>query len=284
MKVKRSFRVTAPVHPSIGFQLVYRKALDKMIDQMHRSVMYWLLAAFKADPPRIARDAKVANVHVEATKKKSKYSKKKPATKMQQVMDEMTKQWNERFEKGSQELAKYFAKSVHKRSSLQLKKILKDAGFSVQTEMTATQRDIFAAVVNENVHLIKSIPQQYLGSVQQKVMAAVAHGNDQAELTKQLQKSYGVTKRRAKLIARDQTSKANSAFTRANQMDLGITEAIWKHSHAGKVPRPSHVANDGKRYSLKTGWYDPDEKQWIFPGELINCRCLSRSIIPELGE
>lgn len=281
--MKQKFRVVPPVHPSIGFQIVYRKALDKMIDAMHRSVSYWLLAAFKADPPRIARDEKVHNVHT-PKKPPPKKSKKKPANKMQEVMDEMTARWNERFERGAEELAKYFAKKTHQRSAVQLKKILKDAGFSVESEMTPMQRDIFQAVVHENVSLIKSIPQQYLGSVQQKVMNAVKTGNDQGTLVKDLQKSYGVTKRRAKLIARDQTSKANSAFTRANQLDLGITEAIWKHSHAGKVPRPSHVANDGKRYNLKTGWYDPDEKQWIFPGELINCRCLSRSIIPELGE
>ena len=71
-------------------------------------------------------------------------------------------------------------------------------------------------------------------------------------------------------------------MTRARQVEVGITEAIWMHSHAGKEPRPTHVANDGKRYKVAEGWFDPDPRvrRHIVPGELINCRCTTRSIVP----
>ena len=45
------------------------------------------------------------------------------------------------------------------------------------------------------------------------------------------------------------------------------------HSHAGKTVRKTHYANDGKRYNVAEGWFDPDPKvsRRIWPGELINC-------------
>ncbi len=52
------------------------------------------------------------------------------------------------------------------------------------------------------------------------------------------------------------------------------------HSHAGKEPRPTHVKMDGKKYDVTKGMFDTAEKRFIFPGELINCRCISRSVIP----
>ena len=41
---------------------------------------------------------------------------------------------------------------------------------------------------------------------------------------------------------------------------MGVDEALWLHSHAGKEPRPTHLANDGKRYKISEGWYDPDPR------------------------
>jgi uncharacterized protein with gpF-like domain len=37
---------------------------------------------------------------------------------------------------------------------------------------------------------------------------------------------------------------------------------------------------NGKIYEVDKGMYDPDVKAFIFPGQLINCRCQSRSVLP----
>jgi len=63
-------------------------------------------------------------------------------------------------------------------------------------------------------------------------------------------------------------------------LELGITEAVWMHSHAGKVPRPTHVAMNGTRFKVAEGMWDSAEGKFIQPGELINCRCTSRSVLP----
>ena len=112
-------------------------------------------------------------------------------------------------------------------------------------------------------------------------MRSVQTGRDLGSLSKELQERYGVTERRAALIARTQNNMATSAMQRARQTELGIEEAIWMHSHAGVTPRKTHLANDGKRYNIATGWYDPDPKvrRHIWPSQIINCRCQSKPII-----
>lgn len=138
------------------------------------------------------------------------------------------------------------------------------------------------SIVAENVSLIKSIPQQYLVNVQGVVLRAVQAGRDASTLSIELKKQFGVSQRRASLIARDQNNKATAMIHRARQMELELFEAIWLHSSAGKKPRPTHVANHGKTYDVRTGWFDPAVKKHIWPGTEINCRCVSKTIVAGL--
>jgi uncharacterized protein with gpF-like domain len=62
---------------------------------------------------------------------------------------------------------------------------------------------------------------------------------------------------------------------------LGITKAIWRHSSAGKVPRPTHLKMDGQEFEIAKGIWDTAVEEWVLPGFLPNCRCTSRAIIPE---
>ena len=107
-------------------------------------------------------------------------------------------------------------------------------------------------------------------------------GGDLATLSKSLHQNYGVSYRRAALIARTENAKAKGLMEATRRQELGISEAIWQHSHAGKVPRPTHVAMNEKRYTISKGMYDSNEGKFVFPGELIACRCTSRAIIPGL--
>lgn len=259
-------KVLTAVRPNAGLQALYRKRLDCLIEAMHRSFMKWVLAAYRANVPHVVEMA----------------ADKLPADEMRDVMRELAKRWRSRFDDGSKMLAAYFAQSASKRTDAQLKAILKKSGFSVDFKMTKAQRDIVASVVNENVSLIKSIPDQYIKCVEGAVMRSVQVGNDVGGLAKELEETFGVTKRRAQFIARDQTSKATASLNRARQLELGIKEAEWQHSGAGRHPRPTHVkaGRERARFDVAKGWYDPAVKKFIQPGELPNCRCVSRSILP----
>lgn len=261
MITKRKPRFLRPVHPNRGIEVDYRNRLLKLIDEMHNSVMYWLGAAYKANPPHMASDAT-------------------PAAELKAALRKLNKRWQKRFNELAPDLARYFAKSISKRSDKALMAILKKAGIAIEFKMTKAQKDILQATVQANVALIKSIPQQYHTHIEGIVMRSVQEGRDLKTLARHLQKNYGVTRRRAALIARDQNNKATAALHRARQVELGITHAIWLYSGAGKHPRPAHVAMNGKRFDVKKGMWDRDEKAWVLPGVLINCRCISKSIIP----
>lgn len=253
-------RVLKPVHPNVGIEADYRRRLDALIKEMADSVLYWVKSAYRRDPPKMAQDELAADT-------------------LRRVMRELSVRWQEKFDELAPSLAEYFSLHVQERSDAALRKMLHDAGFTVRFKMTPAQRDILKSTINQNVSLIKSIPSEYLTQVEGSVMRSVQAGRDLGALAKELQSHYGVTKRRAALIARDQNNKATSAMQRGRQTELGITEAVWLHSHGGKEPRPTHVAMNGKRYDIAKGMWDPAVQEYIWPGQLINCRCVAKPVI-----
>jgi len=265
MKTKRGVKILDPVWPNAGLEAHFRRKLLKWVDAMNKSVQFWLKQTYRTNPPRIAQD-------------------ESPADALRRTIKKLGKRWQKQFDQLAPELADYFAQAMKDRSDAQLMAILRRGGFSVRFKMTAAMRDIMDATIHEQVNLIKSIPQEYLKSVEGVVMRGVQTGRDLGQVSRDLQDTFGVTRRRAALIARDQNNKATASMTRARQTELGIKKAIWLHSHGGKTPRPTHLANDGKEYDVAKGWFDPDADgkgrgRWIFPGELINCRCVSRSVV-----
>ncbi len=258
-------KTLAAVHPNAGLTQEYQRRLDRLLGEMHRSISYFVLRAYSGKPPEMAQDAPDGSAGMS------------PARFLEQRMRELGKRWLSRFDDAAPELAKYFAKAAADRSDVALKDSLRRAGISVKFRMTREVNDIAQASVAENVNLIRSIAQQHMTQVQTLVMSSVQTGRDIGTLAKALQDQYGVTRRRAALIARDQNSKATAAITRARQIELGITEAVWLHSTAGRHPRPSHVAASGKRYDIAKGMYL--DGVWTWPGREINCRCVSKSIV-----
>lgn len=257
-------KIARPVNPNAGIQVEYRRRLDKLIRDMRDSVDYWIKLDYRRHEKRIvAEDAS-------------------PANDLRRRMRELSTRWMKQFNEGANKLAEWFADESLKASDASLKKILRDSGVSVKFQMTEGMKDAFDAVRNENVQLIKSIGSQYLSDVEGLVQRSVTQGRDLSEISTQLQKRYGVTSNRAALIARDQNNKATSAMTQRRQQDLGITQGIWRHSHAGKEPRQSHVDADGKKFDINKGMYLDGE--WLMPGQAINCRCTWKPVIPGLDD
>jgi SPP1 gp7 family putative phage head morphogenesis protein len=254
-----------PIRPNAGIEAAYRAKMRKLISEMARSFEYWVRASYRANEPIMAQDAT-------------------PASQLRIELNRLAKHWNKRFRDAAPELAAYFARQAYRRSDEQLRQILKRAGMSVQFKMTPEMTDIMRATVAENVQLIRSIPEQYFTQVQGAVMRSVSAGRDLKTLSDELREHYGVSHRRAAFIARDQSNKMTANVQRARQTKLGITEGEWVHSHGGKKPRKTHLANDGKRFNIATGWHDPDPRvdRKIWPGELPNCRCVWTAVVPGL--
>ncbi|MGC8517921.1 MAG: phage minor head protein [Steroidobacteraceae bacterium] len=202
------------------------------------------------------------------------------ASALKRALAKWGTRWTRKLEAVAKELAREFAIRSRRDYDLRLRKILRDAGMTVRFQPTPAMKEAYRAVLAENVNLIRSIPQKFLKDVESSVWVGVMRGGDMEYISRELQKNYGVSYRRAALIARDQESKARAVMERARRLELGITQAVWRHSHAGVHPRPSHVAMDGKTYDIAKGMWDPDVGRYVLPGELIGCRCSSKAVIP----
>ncbi|MCG4273906.1 phage head morphogenesis protein [Acetobacter senegalensis] len=250
-----------PIRPSAGVGAFYERELNKLIDEMEASLRYWLRARYRRVESQITQDAN-------------------PATDLQKLMTQLTAKWRLKFNSLSQHLAPAFAqKAMSNVDNAFRSELKKKAGFTVSFKPTEGVQSAMQACVNENVLLIKSIGEQHLGEVNQMVMRAVAHGGDLGQLTEGLQQRFGITRRRAANIARDQNAKVTSAINRQRQIDTGLFEAEWVHSAGGRNPRHSHVEAGRKRlrFDVREGALIDDERIW--PGQKPNCRCASRIIL-----
>lgn len=252
-----------PIHPNAGLQRLYQRQLEKIIDRMHKSVSYWLKVVYNTHRPEMAQD-------------------ESPTVILTKVMKRLAKRWEKNFDDYSDKLARYFSTSVKDRVDGTLKNLLKKSGYAVEFKLTPQANDVLQATIQQNVSLIKSIASRHFEEIEGLVLRSVTTGRDLKTLTDELQHRYQVTRRRAAFIARDQNNKATAVITRVRQEGLGITEALWKHSHAGKVPRPEHVKFNNQKYDISKGMWSEVDQEWIWPGTAINCRCGSRSIIPGL--
>lgn len=130
----------------------------------------------------------------------------------------------------------------------------------------------------QNAKLITSIPEQDLLQVAGIVERGLQQGTRFTNVARDIQKRFGITMRRANLIARDQTTKLNSSLTQLRQESTGITHYIWQTAGDERV-RPTHRANDGKKFA----WNKPPA-QTGHPGHDINCRCVAIPIMEGIIE
>jgi len=267
MKVNKSStgqpKILPPTLPNLGVCHHYRHALQEMIVDMHISFEYWVTASYRKNPPRLAALIAQDGTPSDVTKK---------------VIADLAKKWIKHFEDSAPKVAYGYVKSMFDASDIAFTKSLKDAGWAVKFTMTPAVKDAFTASLNENISLIKSIPAQYAQELEGIVMRSYSAGRDLEMMVREIKQLYPKAAKRAELIARDQSNKATAVCNRTRQMELGITQGKWLHSHAGEIPRPSHVKANGTIYNIAEGCFIDGE--YIQPGEKINCRCSCRAILP----
>ena len=254
-------KIVRPVWPNAGVRQRYRRRLLVLIGEMAASVEYWLKAQRKVDPPVLAQDST-------------------PSEQMREEVNRLFEQWQARFDETGPKVAEEFVKGQFRGTDAAMRMALRDAGWSIEFTMTPAMRDAFEASLAENVGLIRSIPAQYMQEVEGIVMRNYSAGRDLKSMVAEIRGRYKVASNRAWLIARDQSNKANAVVQKARQQELGIVESIWLHSHAGRTPRPTHVAMNHKRYLIAKGMWDSAAKKYVWPGTEINCRCVGRSVLP----
>jgi SPP1 gp7 family putative phage head morphogenesis protein len=149
-----------------------------------------------------------------------------------------------------------------------------------QVDVIGTDRRIAEALQlfeAENFALIKSIPQDALASLHGKIVQAVQSGRTLKDTTALVREQYGITERRAELIARDQIGKLNGQLTKIRQLDVGVESYTWR-GILDTRERPEHVRREGVVFR----WDTPPEDG--APGIPIRCRCTAEPLLPSWEE
>jgi SPP1 gp7 family putative phage head morphogenesis protein len=121
-----------------------------------------------------------------------------------------------------------------------------------------------------NVELIRNITQQQRDFARQEL----AKVDDPVPLAKRLEARLGVSRSRAKLIARDQVSKINGTLSEERHKAAGSTRYEWSTSSDERV-RPEHAALDGQEFA-----YDDQNggDGGLKPGQPVACRCVGIAV------
>ena len=258
-KRKRGRKTKArPVRVSRKLELDYTRALLSIVDDMHSETVAAIMPLIEqpniGDSKRIVNDSLFSDF-------KSAFSRTANTVK-------------DKVSGIASALAQTVVSKQGQQSDGQLSAmILSKTGidFSGLISDGALQEAVDEAVA-ANIALINSIPQQYLDRVEQAVMASLQAGTLNATLADDLNKIEGVTKNRAKLIARDQLGKINSRLSQIRQQSLGITHYFWSTSLDERV-RSKHAKWEGDRIAWDSPTVDGH------PGQAIQCRCTA---IPDL--
>jgi SPP1 gp7 family putative phage head morphogenesis protein len=199
------------------------------------------------------------------------------------VMKALRARTSQIFNIAAKPIAEKMTHAESKSSALSLKTSLEalSEGLSLKTDfITGDLKEVLAATITENVGLIKSIPEQYFTQIEGAVMRSITTGNGLQDLVPFIKKYEGITLRRARIIARDQTRKAFSNLNFARMDKDGVKQYEWLHSSGGQKPRKLHQRMSGKVYRIDNPPVIDDKTgQRGKPGDLINCRCRAIPIV-----
>ena len=248
-------RTLRPVRPPIAIEKEYHKKLKAFVREMDKSLFWWLRAGYRGVSDSAFDD-------------------------LNKRMKRLRREWEKKASENALTIATWFATKVQRYTTGNLMRQMKrfklaELGFDLEFKYhSQAEREIFRSIVTQNVNLIKSIASEHLTQVEGVVLRGVETGHDLGQMTESLEESFGVTERRAAMIARDQTAKATNNLSRQRLLDYGVTKGKWLHTSSGKTYRESHVDMDGTIYDMEEGCFDDDYGDYIQPGELVNCRCL----------
>lgn len=131
--------------------------------------------------------------------------------------------------------------------------------------------------VQENVALIRAVPEAMALELDKQVTRAFTSGTRVETLSDEIEARFDIGERHARLIARDQVGKLAGQVNASRQKSLGITSFTWRTVGDERV-REEHEALEGQQFS-----YDdpPDEG---LPGEAILCRCSAEPVFDDILE
>jgi len=155
-------------------------------------------------------------------------------------------------------------------------------GVTTMPKLTREQADRLSSEYQNNMKIyIKDFTQKEIKKLRGEIIEKTLNGNRYESMVKKIQDSYGVTRSKAKFLARQETNLAMAKYKESKYTESGIDSYIWR-CVVGSPKHPvrhMHKALDGKEFK----WSNPpvvnengDRKN---PMEDFNCRCTARPVV-----
>jgi SPP1 gp7 family putative phage head morphogenesis protein len=140
-------------------------------------------------------------------------------------------------------------------------------------------------LLDEQVVLITSIPRQAAQRAHELVLEGLEGGRRAKSVAQEIMRTTEVTKSRALLIARTETSRTATVLMQARSEAVGATHYRWITAGDRDV-RPGHKAMEGKvcewaNPPLVMEGDPPNRPMHFHPGSVWNCRCYAEPIITD---
>ena len=154
--------------------------------------------------------------------------------------------------------------------------------FSIIGRSEIVEKTIFKSY-SSILDLIVSIPSEIVGAYKQELLNGV--GDFNRERIAQIAENVGgVSRRKAELIARDQTHKVTTNYAMARASSLGFDYYVWDTSHDERVStgKGGHRQLQGRiyRYDKDTAIVDSYGNVGHC-GSRVNCRCVPLTLMLE---
>ena len=239
---------------NIALEKDYAKRLIKLTTDIGKSFLYWTLATVNKNANKNISKQLVLN------------------------FNELLKEWN----KKTSDFAKKEATKTTKQVSSFVNGNLKNQSPEFALKRSTKEIDnSLNAVYERNYNLIKTIPQDIKERFESVFLNNV-NNFDQEAILKQVETIDGISKRRAKTIARDQVAKAIGEYHATREQALGFEYYEWITSKDERVStgKGGHRQLEGRIYRYDTPSAIIDAYSNLgHPAQRTNCRCRRKAVI-----
>jgi len=224
----------------------------------------------------------------------------KSAREVGKELEAVKKNYDFQLETTAEQIAENWVGKVNRYNKEKFMSHMRKAlGIDIGAIVDEAMKDELDIMIIENTSYIKSIPDYLVGHVADRV---VQHFKgipmpENRTLRQQIKEEFKISDGRAKVLARDQTSKMNTSISAIRQVNLGIDCYVWKTVEdervvgkpGGVYPKTTKLhKNHYIMQGLLCKWADPnvysDDKGATWkprtaqmphnhPGDDIMCRC-----------
>lgn len=174
----------------------------------------------------------------------------------------------------SQEIADWLRKVVQWHNRQWSNRVKAALGVDVWPFVSASSNtDIIDAMLQRNVSLITSISDDLRKDIAEVIWREFQLKTPPRQVAKMLNQRFGIARRRALLIAADQSGKVAAELSMLRQNEAGIKRYKWVATMDMRT-RPAHAALNGK--IMRWDKPHPTER---YPGYQIRCRCSAASVL-----